>query len=120
MGRVCHDPRLSGHGRHNPRKTAAGPRGMGATTPVYRGMGATTPKQGHAYRRVLAATRHTVNVASITRGRAERAGQLGDSFVMPLLGTLSQPLVGGGACRVTGGADEAGEVRETAVSGGDR
>jgi hypothetical protein len=78
MGRVGHDPRLSGHVCHHPQTTAAGSRGMGATTPVYRGMGATTPKQGHASRRVLAATRHTVNVASITRRRAEQPRRLGD------------------------------------------
>jgi hypothetical protein len=34
--------------------------------------------QGRASRRVLAATGHTVNVASITRRRAEQAGRLGD------------------------------------------
>src|ERR1700730_16104339 len=78
MGCVCHDPRLSRHVCHNPQTTAAGLRGMGATTPVYRGMCATTPKKGHAARRVLAATRHTATVASITRRRAEQAGRLGD------------------------------------------
>ena len=84
MGCVCHDPRLSGHVCHNPQTTAAGPQGMGATTPVYRGMCATTPKKGHASRRVLAATRHTATVASITRRRAEQAGRLGDLAVMDL------------------------------------
>jgi hypothetical protein len=42
------------------------------------------PQKGHASRRVLAATRHTVNVASITRRRAEQAGRLGDLGKMAL------------------------------------
>ena len=75
MGRVAHDPRVSGHVGHNPQTTAAGPWGMWPTTPVLRGLWATTPKKGsHAARRVLAAAGHTVNVASITRRRAELAG----------------------------------------------
>jgi hypothetical protein len=57
---------------------------MGATTPVYRGMCATTPEQGHASRRVLAATHHTVNMASITRWRAEQPRRLGDLAKMAL------------------------------------
>ena len=67
MGRVAHDPRVSGHVGHNPQTTAAGPRGMGPTTPIERGLWATTPKGGHAARRVPAATGHSVNVGSITR-----------------------------------------------------
>src|SRR5580693_3678559 len=70
LGCVCHDPRVSGHVRHDPQTAAAGPRGMGATTPVLRGMCATTPTRGHASRRVLPATCHTVNVASIIMVRS--------------------------------------------------
>jgi len=62
---------------HNPQTTAAGLRGMWPTTPVERGTWATTPTRGHASRRVLAATCHTVNMAWITRRRAEQAGRLG-------------------------------------------
>ena len=66
---------------------------MGATTPVYRGMCATTPKKGHASRRVLAATRHTATVASITRRRAEQAGRLGDLAKMALPIRLWHPSI---------------------------
>jgi len=78
--------------------------GACATTPVYRGLCATTPerpdpargacvpqppstgacvpqpqkRRPRAARPALAASRHTVNVASITRRRAEQAGRSGD------------------------------------------
>ena len=58
------------------------------TGAVYRGMCATSPNTTAppASRRVLAATRQTVNVASIARRRPEQAGRLGDSGKMPLFG----------------------------------
>src|SRR5579859_1573112 len=45
MGRVCHNPRLSGLVRHNPHSSTPAVRGACATTPVYRGLWATTPKR---------------------------------------------------------------------------
>jgi hypothetical protein len=61
--------------------------------------------QGRASRRVLAATGHTVNVASITRRRAEQAGRLGDlaKIALPIRLLLSH------GSRVLPGASEAGE-----------
>src|SRR5580704_19222736 len=64
MGCVCHDPRSAGLVCPNPRK--------GATSP-----GACS-----------AATCHTVNLASITRRRAEQAGPLEDLAKMALAGTM--------------------------------
>src|SRR5580658_9490260 len=105
VGCVAHDPRVSGHVAHNPQTTAAGPRGTWPTTPILRGLWATTPKRwGHAARRVPAATGHTVNVASITRRRADRPGRLRDLTKMVL--TIRVPLSGccGGVLRVAGEA----------------
>ena len=78
MGCVGHDPRVSGLVGHDPQTIAVGLRGMWPTTPVERGMWTTTPKKGHASRRVLAATGHTLSVTLIARRALSRPDGRGD------------------------------------------
>jgi hypothetical protein len=76
-----------------------------------RGMCTTTPKRGHASQRALAATCHTVHVASITR-RAELAKWLWDPSKITLpVRTLRSPVAEASPADLAGGLSGYGLVR---------